>query len=138
VSALPPEFLRKGRWDDMMFVDLPTESERETILKIHLEKRARDPKKFDVKSLAVASNGYSGAELEQAIVDAMFTAFADDGREVATVDVGNAIGRSVPLSRTMSDEISKLREWARTRCAPASKPVTTGAPKAGRKAAGMN
>lgn len=137
VTALPPEMIRKGRWDNMLFCDLPDEQDRRAILDIHLTKRGRDPKKFDVEALAQMSEGFSGAELEQAIVDAMFAAFSEKGREFVTKDVGNAIGTSVPLSKTMAEKINDLREWAQTRCVPASgkKVKVTTAAKMGRSVA---
>lgn len=120
VTALPPELTRKGRWDSMMFVDLPTQEEREEILRIHLKKRGRKPEAFDCPALAGLSEGFSGAELEQAVIDAMFAGFSDNGREFATRDVRNAIGTSVPLSKTMAESVASLRAWAKTRCVPAA------------------
>lgn len=119
VSALPPELLRKGRFDEIFFVDLPAEEERAEIFSIHLKKRKRDPANFDLEHLAAASEGYSGAEIEQAVIAALYDAF-DLDREVTTDDILAAVHSSVPLSMTMRESIDVLREWAETRARPAS------------------
>jgi SpoVK/Ycf46/Vps4 family AAA+-type ATPase len=111
ISEMPPELLRKGRFDEIFFIDLPSGGERGDILRIHLGKRKRDAAKYGVETLAAASQGFSGAELEMAIVDAMHTAFAQK-REFTGDDVLTAIKKSVPLSRTMAEEIGALRQWA--------------------------
>lgn len=113
VSALPPEVLRRGRFDEIFFLDLPTEAERQEILKVHFRKRRRDPGQFDLQRLAQASDGYVGAELEQAIIDAMYNAFADSGRDITTADVEASISKMVPLSRSQKEAISNLRSWLR-------------------------
>lgn len=120
VSQLPPEMLRKGRFDEIFFVDLPDKKEREAIFKIHLAKRKRDPKKFKMPALADATKGFSGAEIEQVVVGALYTAF-DDGREVVQKDLITEAHAVVPLSVMMSEEVGELREWARMRTRPASK-----------------
>ena len=119
VSALPPELLRKGRFDEIFFVDLPDEPERIDIFSIHLKKRRRDPALFDLKALAKATNGYSGAEIEQAIIAAMYDAFNQD-RDILTDDILKAARQSIPLSETMKEKIDILRFWAETRARPAS------------------
>jgi SpoVK/Ycf46/Vps4 family AAA+-type ATPase len=119
VSALPPELLRKGRFDEIFFVDLPAEEERKEIFSIHLSKRKRDPANFDLAKLAEATSGFSGAEIEQAIISALYDAF-DVGREVTTEDILATCKQSVPLSMTMKERIDILREWAATRARPAS------------------
>jgi SpoVK/Ycf46/Vps4 family AAA+-type ATPase len=119
IHALPPELLRKGRFDELFFVDLPSPSERKEILRIHLAKRNRDPEAFDIDALAAETPGFSGAELEQAIVDALFAAF-EAGRELNTLDVLEAVRRTVPLSQTMRETIGQLRELARARAVRAS------------------
>ena len=119
VSALPPELLRKGRFDEIFFVDLPGEPERADIFAIHLKKRKRDPALFDLNALAKATHGYSGAEIEQAVVSAMYDAF-DLGRELTTEDILEVAKQSVPLSLTMKEKIDVLRFWAETRARPAS------------------
>jgi len=121
VTILPPEMLRKGRFDDIFFVDLPSERERKEIFEIHLRKRRRDPKKFDLKRLAVASEGFSGAEIEQAILAALYDAF-DEGRELTNEDILRNLKQSIPLSQTMREKIESLRRWAADRARPASAP----------------
>ena len=122
VEDLPPELLRKGRFDEIFFIDLPSDDERAEIFEIHIRKRKRDPKDFDIKRLAAASEGYSGAEIEQVVVGALYDAFDDDAREITTEDLLTNIRVSVPLSRTMREQIEELREWARTRARNASSP----------------
>ena len=101
ISKLPPELLRPGRFDERFFVDLPTASEREEILAIHLRKRNRDPEKFDLKHLAEISADYSGAELEQAIISAMYNVFTErPDEDITTEDVAEAIRNTIPLSVT--------------------------------------
>ena len=119
ISQLPPELLRKGRFDEIFFVDLPSESERKEVFAIHLRKRQRDPGAFDLDRLATETSGFSGAEIEQAIISALYAAF-EDGREVATEDVFGAIKQTVPLSVTMREEIGLVRRWAKGRARPAS------------------
>jgi len=119
ISDLPPELLRKGRFDEIFFIDLPSEKERKDILKIHISKRKRDVAKYNIDALSKASNGYSGAELEMAIVESMYTAFGEK-REFGDKDIAAAIKASVPLSRTMAEEIQKLRQWASHRARMAS------------------
>ena len=100
-------------------MDLPGEAERAEIFAIHLKKRHRDPANFDLKRLAAATSGYSGAEIEQAVISALYDAF-DLDREVTTEDILIGVNQSVPLSMTMSESIDVLREWAATRARPAS------------------
>ncbi len=109
VKALPPEFLRRGRFDEIFFLDLPTAKERMEILAVHLRKRRRMPKDFDLEKLAGLSEGYVGAELEQAILDAMYLAF-DEAREFETDDIAKALARQVPLSVSQAEVISELRK----------------------------
>jgi SpoVK/Ycf46/Vps4 family AAA+-type ATPase len=115
VTQLPPELLRKGRFDEMFFCDLPNEREREQIFSIHLHKKNRKPKRFHVETLVKESDGFTGAEIEEAIVSAMFDAF-DKGEEVQTDDIRAALAETVPLSQTANEKIEKLRDWAKTRC----------------------
>jgi ATP-dependent 26S proteasome regulatory subunit len=119
VTALPPEMLRKGRFDEIFFVDLPDLAERKEIFKIHLAKRKRDPKKFKLEALAKASKGFSGAEIEMAVVGSLFTAFNAD-RELTQADLIKEIEATVPLSVMMHEEIDELRTWAQLRTRPAS------------------
>lgn len=123
ISKLPPEMLRKGRFDEIFFVDLPAAQERREIFAIHLARRGRDPLQFDLNALAMASQGYSGAEIEQTIVDGLYDAFESD-RDLKTEDIYNNIQESIPLSQTMEAEISHLRRWGKTHARPASAPET--------------
>jgi len=124
IEHLPPELLRKGRFDDIFFVDLPTYSEREEIFRIHLQKRGRAPEQFDLNILGKNSQGFSGAEIEQVIIDALYRAFPEN-RDITTEDIRKMISDTVPLSRTMAEEISGLRAWVRDRARPASKTETS-------------
>jgi SpoVK/Ycf46/Vps4 family AAA+-type ATPase len=112
IGSLPPEVLRKGRFDEVFFLDLPTSDERKEILTVHLRKRNRLPADFDIPALAAASEGYVGAELEQAIFDAMYRAF-NERREVTTADVTEALRRQVPLAVSQRETIQALRNWLR-------------------------
>jgi SpoVK/Ycf46/Vps4 family AAA+-type ATPase len=122
VDKLPGEFLRKGRFDEIFFVDLPTPKEREDIFTIHLGKRRSEITRFDLEQLAKVSDGFSGAEIEQAIIAAMYDAFAQD-REFTQLDIIAAIKATLPLSRTMTEQVSALRDWARQRARTASASV---------------
>jgi len=119
ITQLPPELLRKGRFDEIFFVDLPSEAERRDIFSIHLLKRKRDLDAFDLNALAASSDGFSGAEIEQAVVSALFDAFAA-GRDVTNEDVLISLKASVPISVTMAEQIADLRLWAEKRARPAS------------------
>uniref|UniRef100_B8HWX6 Uncharacterized AAA domain-containing protein ycf46 n=1 Tax=Cyanothece sp. (strain PCC 7425 / ATCC 29141) TaxID=395961 RepID=B8HWX6_CYAP4 len=119
VERLPGEFLRKGRFDEIFFVDLPNLEERRDIFRIHLAKRRRDMDRFDIDQLANICDGFSGAEIEQAIVAAMYEAFAQ-GREFNTLDIIAASRATLPLSKTMNEQVTALRDWARQRARPAA------------------
>jgi ATP-dependent 26S proteasome regulatory subunit len=120
VSKLPPELLRKGRFDEIFFIDLPDTEERQEIFAIHLRKRKRDPAAFDLAALADSTAGFSGAEIEQTVVSALFAAF-DAGRDLAQQDLEAEIKATVPLSVMMREEIEALREWAKLRARPAGR-----------------
>jgi len=120
ISQLPPELLRKGRFDEIFFVDLPAEVERKEIFAIHLRKRKRDPQQFDLDQLAVATEGFSGAEIEQAVISGLLAAFEQE-RDVTTDDLLTAIKQTVPLSVTMREDIDMVRHWAKGRARPASR-----------------
>ncbi len=128
VTQLPPELLRKGRFDEIFFVDLPTPAEREEIFRIHLAKRGRNPSKFNLEKLVKATEGFSGAEIEQVVVSGLFAAFNAD-RELTTQDMIEEAGHLVPLSRMMQEDIAALREWARLRARPATVPEPAPEPK---------
>ncbi len=119
VRGLPPELLRKGRFDEIFFVDLPNVHERLEILDIHLRRRRRAPDGFDLLAVAEETERWSGAELEQLIISAMFFSFAAD-RELAQEDLMRVARETVPLAITMDDRLKELREWARPRARPAS------------------
>ena len=119
VTTLPPELLRRGRFDELFFVDLPSADERVEILSIHLRKRGRDPLQFPLDELADHSRRLSGAELEQVVNAALHTAFAAK-RDLEFNDLANAINETVPLYDTYEDRIKELRDWARTRARPAT------------------
>jgi AAA+ superfamily predicted ATPase len=119
VSQLPPELVRKGRFDEIFFVDLPDAAERAEIWKIHLEKRNRDPNAFDLGTLAMASDGLSGAEIEQAVIAGLYDAF-DRSRPLSMGDLLDVLQATIPLSRMMEEQIDGLRAWAQQRARPAS------------------
>lgn len=119
IQNLPPELMRAGRWDEIFYIDLPSEEERVDILRIHLEKRERDPNDFKLEYIAKESAQFSPAELEQVIIKAMYRAFSL-GRALATDDLMDAIQRTVPLAVTRREDIDALRKWAQTRAVPAS------------------
>ena len=121
VSQLPPELLRKGRWDELFFTDLPCAGEREQIWRIQIGRCGRKPEAFDVEGLALASEGHTGAEIGQAVTDALYRAFAES-REPRTGDMLAAVSESVPLSKLMGEQIQGLRKWAAGRCRMAAKP----------------
>ncbi len=122
VDRLPGEFLRKGRFDEIFFVDLPTTAEREEIFEIHLKQRRREPQKFDLHELALTCDGFSGAEIEQALIAAMYESFAQ-GRDITQADILAAMKETQPLSRTMMEQVTALREWAQHRARPAASAV---------------
>lgn len=122
VERLPGEFLRKGRFDEIFFVDLPTAEERKEIFNIHLAKRRREISRFDLDQLASVCDGFSGAEIEQALVAAMYEAFAQD-REFTQLDIIAASRATMPLSKTMTEQVTALRDWARQRARPAASSV---------------
>jgi AAA+ superfamily predicted ATPase len=118
IEALPPELLRKGRFDEIFFIDLPSVEVRRDVFGIHLRKRRRDPAKFDLAALAAASEGFSGAEIEQVIIAALHQAF-NHPRDMTTEDILAALKDSPPLSVTMAEKVAELRAWATRRCVPA-------------------
>jgi SpoVK/Ycf46/Vps4 family AAA+-type ATPase len=121
VDALPPEVLRKGRFDEIFFIDLPSERERKEIFQVHLRRVRGDlTRSFDLEALAYQSEGFSGAEIEQAIYGAMHASF-DQRREFTTEDIVHALSETVPISRTQSEKIQRIQEWAASgRVRPAS------------------
>jgi SpoVK/Ycf46/Vps4 family AAA+-type ATPase len=118
VTDLPPELLRKGRLDELFFVDLPDAGAREAIFRIHLAKRDLDPERFDVTALAEATDGYTGAEIEQCVVSARYVADAR-GSALTTADLLAAVDQTYPLSVTHAERFAALRAWAQGRTVPA-------------------
>ena len=119
ISQLPPELLRKGRFDEIFFVDLPAAEDRAEIFRIHLSKRRRDPQQFDLAELVAASGECSGAEIEESIISALYDAFAAR-EDLRTEHVLFALSETVPLARTMDEQIHALRRWAKGRARDAS------------------
>jgi SpoVK/Ycf46/Vps4 family AAA+-type ATPase len=115
---MPPELVRKGRLDEIFFVDLPDRSTREAIFRIHLAKRGLAPDQFDLAALAAATEGYTGAEIEQCVVSARYLAEAR-GAQANETDLLQAIEQTYPLSVTHAERLAALRDWARTRTVPA-------------------
>ena len=121
VTVLPPELIRKGRFDELFFVDLPNHAERKQIFAIQLTRRHRNPAEFDLDQAAAAAKGYSGAEIDAAVQGALYAAYS--GKTALTTQLlVDALGQTVPLSTTRAEEIQSLRDWARTRAVPASRP----------------
>jgi SpoVK/Ycf46/Vps4 family AAA+-type ATPase len=124
IDLLPAEMIRKGRFDEVFFVDLPQVAERIEILKIHLGRRGMDATKFDLERLAVFMKGWTGAEVEQSVVSAMTRARLQD-HEVTEQDLFLSAGELVPLARTMKEQINHIRSWAFERAVRAS-PIPSG------------
>ena len=114
ITKLPPELLRKGRLDEIFFVDLPDERELEEIIRIHLKKHRRDPTKFNTEVLARLARDFSGAEIEEAINSAFYDSFYAD-QALSTEHIKTAISQTVPLALTMDEQIKQLRSWAKGR-----------------------
>jgi ATP-dependent 26S proteasome regulatory subunit len=119
VSALPPELIRKGRFDELFFVDLPNQAERKQIFAIQLTKRKRNPVEFDLDLVASTARGYSGAEIEASVQAALYAAFSSK-QQLTTQTLVQALKATVPLSTTRAEEIEALRDWAGKRAVPAS------------------
>jgi ATP-dependent 26S proteasome regulatory subunit len=119
ITVLPPELIRKGRFDELFFVDLPNAAERQDIFSIQLTKRKRNPAAYDLERIATAAEGFSGAEIESSVQTALYAAFARK-QELSTEDLLTALSSTVPLSVTRAEEIEKLRSWARDRAVWAS------------------
>jgi hypothetical protein len=119
VSVLPPELIRKGRFDELFFVDLPDQSERRQVFSIQLTKRKRNPADFDLDQVAAAAKGYSGAEIDAAVQGGLYAAYSEK-KALSTQSLLDALSQTVPLSTTRAEEIQSLREWARTRAVAAT------------------
>ena len=118
IYRLPPEFLRKGRFDEIFFVDLPDAESREQLLKIHLKKRGLEPEGFDLRTIVNVTMGFSGAEIEQAIIAALYRA-STEKEPISTKHIVEQIESTKPLSVLKEEEISALRAWAKERTIPA-------------------
>ena len=119
VQQLPPELLRKGRFDEIFFCDLPDREDRRSILDIHIRKKRRDPSQFDLEKLVDITVDFSGAEIEQAVIASLYDAF-DTGGDLNDELLIHTLKETVPLAITMREMIDSMREWARTRARPAS------------------
>jgi SpoVK/Ycf46/Vps4 family AAA+-type ATPase len=119
IDLLPAEMIRKGRFDEVFFVDLPLDDERIEIFKVHLNRRGIDPNKFNLDSVKKFTKGWTGAEIEQCVVSALTTAHLQD-RELTETDLFNATGNVVPLSKTMKEQVEHIRHWAFDRAVRAS------------------
>jgi SpoVK/Ycf46/Vps4 family AAA+-type ATPase len=118
ITELPPELMRKGRLDEVFFVDLPDRAVREDIFRIHLEKRNMNPAEFELGALADAAEGFTGAEIEEAIVSSRYLAGAR-GDGVVQEDLLGAVNRTFPVSVMRAESIDALRDWATDRTVPA-------------------
>jgi SpoVK/Ycf46/Vps4 family AAA+-type ATPase len=119
VTVLPPELIRKGRFDEIFFVDLPNHDERRAILTAQLKRRKQNPADFDLDRLSLAAGGYSGAEIEAAIKSAMYAAFSEK-KALKTETILQEISSTTPLSVTRAEDIEALRRWAADRARPAT------------------
>ncbi len=120
VSALPPELLRKGRFDEIFFVDLPNPNERSAIFDIHVKKKRRDPSLFDIPALVAASQGFSGSEIEQGVISALYDCYEEDKADLTTERLLKSLEEIIPLSYTMKEMIDNMRDWSRSRARRAS------------------
>jgi len=120
VENLPPEFLRKGRFDEIFALDLPTPEEREQIIKVQLKKYKRDPQKFSLQRIIESTNSFSGAEIEGVIVEALYDAFDSGAKELTTEHVVKASESIIPLSKSMAEKIEAIRQWSEGRARSAS------------------
>jgi len=119
VTVLPPELIRKGRFDELFFVDLPNQAERKQIFAIQVARRKRNPAEFDLDKAAFAAKGYSGAEIDAAVQGGLYAAYSEK-KQLTTQSLLDALAQTVPLSTTRAEEIQTLRQWAQTRAVPAS------------------
>lgn len=124
VDALPAELLRKGRFDELFWIDLPTRAEREAILNTALAAHGRKGVTIDAGAIAAATDTFTGSEIASLVPAALYAAFADDAREITTADLAAAASKVVPLAKTAAAKIERLRQWGETRARPASAPDT--------------
>ena len=119
IDLLPAEMIRKGRFDEVFFVDLPIDEERLEVVRVHLQRRGIDPSQFQLDPMKKFTRGWTGAELEQCVVSALTTARLEE-RELTTDDLLNATAKVVPLSKTMKEQVEHIRNWAFDRAVRAS------------------
>jgi SpoVK/Ycf46/Vps4 family AAA+-type ATPase len=122
VSGLPPELLRKGRFDELFFVDLPNVTERAEILRTALRANGRGEVDISLPDVAAVTSEFTGAELAALVPDALFTAFADGEREITTADLIASAGATITLSKTAAEKIAAVRKWGKERARAASRP----------------
>lgn len=132
LTKLPPELLRKGRWDELFFIDLPAFEERVEIWRVQIRRHGRKPDKFDLEALAQQTGEWTGAEIEALFKEGLYWAFGQD-KEPDTATLQMLMQNTVPLSKTMAEPIKALREWSKGRARPASAPLTTKKASAQRK-----
>lgn len=133
VESLPPELLRKGRFDEVWFVDLPNAGERAAILSATLRSYGRGEVDIDARRVAMKCDGFTGAEIAAIVPEALFTAFNDQAREITADDLIDAASKVAPLSKMAAEKISRLKEWAKTRARAATSPDTEAAASTGRQ-----
>ena len=119
IDRLPPEFLRKGRFDEIFFVDLPDRDTRREIFRIHLASRGQKPQQFDLDILSGLTEEFTGSEIEEVVVSGLYTAFSDN-HQLTTEALEREIERTVPLAVTMAEKVGALRAWAQSRTVPAN------------------
>jgi SpoVK/Ycf46/Vps4 family AAA+-type ATPase len=120
IRQLPPEFLRKGRFDEIFFVDLPTPAERKAIMKVLLGKYGQNPKGLVTDGLIDKLDKFTGAEMEYVVIEGMYEAFYDNQRLLSAKDLEVAASRIVPIADQMRNEIEELRRWGKVNARPAS------------------
>ena len=120
VTKLPPEFTRKGRFDEMFFLGLPSTDERRSIWEIHLQRPRRREESMDIQTLVAESDGYTGAEIAEAVVSGMFQAFDENARDVGSQDILDALRQSPPISQSHARQIQTMAHWARQNAVPAT------------------
>jgi AAA+ superfamily predicted ATPase len=133
VSSLPPELLRKGRFDEVFFVDLPNETERKSVLKAALKANGREKVKVDYDAVSDATESFTGSEIAELVPTALYVGFADGAREITTADLIEAASNVVPLSKSSEAKIKALRDWGKTNARAASSAAKAEAGSKGRK-----
>jgi SpoVK/Ycf46/Vps4 family AAA+-type ATPase len=133
VSSLPPELLRKGRFDEVFFVDLPNDEERKSVISAALKAYGREKVKVDLAKISDATDGFTGAEIAELVPSALLVGFADGAREIKTQDILDAAALVVPVSLSQEKKISALREWGRTNARAATALATATKKASGRK-----